>query len=381
MKLQPLLCTEARRQHWAERFASLPIVRLTPRQVSDVELLGNGGYTPLRGYLGRRDYQSVLTDMRLSDGTPWSIPITLAVSQEVAKCVKEDTTVGLTDAEGEPLAVLHVRERFHYDKRTEARQVYGTDDEAHPGVAALYAQGEVYLAGDVEVLRLPDHEHFLAYRLTPEQTRELFVRRGWRSVVAFQTRNPVHRAHEYIIKCALEIVDGLLLHPIVGETKSDDIPADVRIACYEALLAHYFPADRVLLALNPAAMRYAGPREAIFHAIVRRNYGCTHFIVGRDHAGVGNYYGTYDAHHIFRHFAPGELGITPLFFDHTFYCRRCGGMASIKTCPHDAGERVNLSGTQVRKMLAEGKPLPAEFTRPEVAQILMRAMTASSGGS
>lgn len=380
MKLQPLLCTEAQRQHWLQRFASLPIIRLTRRQVSDVELLGNGGYTPLRGFLGRRDYQSVLTDMRLSDGTPWSIPITLAVPQDVAKSVKEDTTVGLVDPEGKPLAVLHVRERFHYDKQTEARLVYGTDDEAHPGVAALYAQGEVYLAGDVEVLQLPEHEDFLAYRLTPEQTRELFVRRGWRTVVAFQTRNPVHRAHEYIIKCALEIVDGLLLHPIVGETKSDDIPADVRIACYEVLLAHYFPADRVLLALNPAAMRYAGPREAIFHAIVRRNYGCTHFIVGRDHAGVGNYYGTYDAHHIFQHFAPGELGITPLFFDHTFYCRRCEGMASIKTCPHEAGERVNLSGTQVRKMLAEGKPLPPEFTRPEVAQILMRAMTASGGG-
>ncbi|GBC94848.1 Sulfate adenylyltransferase [bacterium HR16] len=380
MKLQPLLCTEAQRQHWLQRFASLPIIRLTRRQVSDVELLGNGGYTPLRGFLGRRDYQSVLTDMRLSDGTPWSIPITLAVPQDVAKFVKEDTTVGLVDPEGKPLAVLHVRERFHYDKQTEARLVYGTDDEAHPGVAALYAQGEVYLAGDVEVLQLPEHEDFLAYRLTPEQTRELFVRRGWRTVVAFQTRNPVHRAHEYIIKCALEIVDGLLLHPIVGETKSDDIPADVRIACYEVLLSHYFPADRVLLALNPAAMRYAGPREAIFHAIVRRNYGCTHFIVGRDHAGVGNYYGTYDAHHIFQHFAPGELGITPLFFDHTFYCRRCEGMASIKTCPHEAGERVNLSGTQVRRMLAEGKPLPPEFTRPEVAQILMRAMTASGGG-
>lgn len=381
MKLRPLLCTEAQRQHWLERFASLPTVRLTRRQVSDVELLGNGGYTPLRGYLSKRDYQSVLVDMRLSDGTPWSIPITLAVSREVAQSIKGDTTVGLTDPEGTPLAVLHVHERFHYDKQSEARQVYGTTDEAHPGVAALYAQGEVYLAGEVEVLQLPCHKDFLSYRLTPQQTREVFARRGWRTVVAFQTRNPIHRAHEYIIKCALETVDGLLLHPIVGETKSDDIPADVRIACYEALLAHYFPADRVLLALNPAAMRYAGPREAIFHAIVRRNYGCTHFIVGRDHAGVGNYYGTYDAHYIFQHFAPGELGITPLFFDHTFYCRRCEGMASIKTCPHDASERVNLSGTQVRKMLTEGKPLPPEFTRPEVARILMRVMTASSGGA
>lgn len=379
MELRPLLVAdEARRVEWLQRFAHLPTVRLTWRQVSDVELLGNGGYTPLYGFLTRRDYLSVLEDMRLSDGTPWSIPITLAVSQETASAVKEDTPIGLTDPDGTPLAILQVRERFPYDKGQEAQNVYRTTDSAHPGVAALYAQGEVYLAGEVEVLQLPAHEDFPAYRLTPQQTRRQFAQRGWRHVVAFQTRNPIHRAHEYIIKCALEMVDGLLLHPIVGETKSDDIPAEVRMACYEVLLANYFPADRVLLAVNPAAMRYAGPREAIFHAIVRRNYGCTHFIVGRDHAGVGNYYGTYDAHHIFSHFQPGELGITPLFFDHTFYCLRCGGMASIKTCPHGQEARVNLSGTQVRRLLSEGKPLPPEFTRPEVAQVLMRHV--SSGG-
>lgn len=379
MELRPLLVAdEARRVEWLQRFAHLPTVRLTWRQVSDVELLGNGGYTPLYGFLTRRDYLSVLEDMRLSDGTPWSIPITLAVSQETASAVKEDTPIGLTDPDGTPLAILQVRERFQYDKEREAQSVYRTTDSAHPGVAALYAQGEVYLAGEVEVLQLPAHEDFPAYRLTTQQTRRQFAQRGWRHVVAFQTRNPIHRAHEYIIKCALEMVDGLLLHPIVGETKSDDIPAEVRMVCYEVLLANYFPADRVLLAVNPAAMRYAGPREAIFHAIVRRNYGCTHFIVGRDHAGVGNYYGTYDAHHIFSHFQPGELGITPLFFDHTFYCLRCGGMASIKTCPHGQEARVNLSGTQVRRLLSEGKPLPPEFTRPEVAQVLMRHV--SSGG-
>ena len=380
MELRPLLVAdEARRVEWLQRFAHLPTVRLTWRQVSDVELLGNGGYTPLYGFLTRRDYLSVLEDMRLSDGTPWSIPITLAVSQETASAVKEDTPIGLTDPDGTPLAILHAHERFRYDKEREAQSVYRTTDSAHPGVAALYAQGEVYLAGEVEVLQLPAHEDFPAYRLTPQQTRQQFAQRGWRRVVAFQTRNPIHRAHEYIIKCALEIVDGLLLHPIVGETKSDDIPAEVRMVCYEVLLANYFPADRVLLTVNPAAMRYAGPREAIFHAIVRRNYGCTHFIVGRDHAGVGNYYGTYDAHHIFSHFQPGELGITPLFFDHTFYCLRCGGMASIKTCPHGQEARVNLSGTQVRRLLSEGKPLPPEFTRPEVAQVLVRNVPSEGG--
>ena len=360
------------RGYWREIFPRLRRLPLTQRQVSDVELWGNGGYTPLTGFLTREDYTSVLNEMRLSDGTPWTIPITLAVPSEVAREVKEGEPVGLTDPEGVPLAVLLVRDRYTYDQEEEARTVYGTPDDAHPGVAALYAQPEVYLGGAVRVLRLPDHPRFARYCLTPQQTRALFQQRGWRTIVGFQTRNPIHRAHEYIIKCALEIVDGALVHPIVGETKSDDIPADVRMRCYEVLLENYFPADRVVLAINPAAMRYAGPREAIFHAIVRRNYGCTHFIVGRDHAGVGNYYGPYDAHRIFEHFAPEELGITPLFFDHTFYCRRCEGMASVKTCPHGEEDRVNLSGTQVRNLLRRGASLPPEFTRPEVAQVLLQ---------
>ncbi len=373
MALKPLLVSDAEREHWLEIFHRLPCISLTRRQVSDVELLGNGGYTPLYGFLTREDYESVLNDMRLSDGTPWTIPITLAVPSEIARTIKEGDPVGLTDPEGKPLAVLLVRDRYTYDKEEEARKVFGTTDEKHPGVAALYAQPEAYLGGEVWVLRLPEHREFAKYCLTPTQTRALFQQRGWRTVVGFQTRNPIHRAHEYIIKCALEIVDGVLIHPIVGETKSDDIPAEVRMRCYEVLLENYFPADRVVLAINPAAMRYAGPREAIFHAIVRRNYGCTHFIVGRDHAGVGNYYGPYDAHRIFDLFTPDELGITPLFFDQTFYCLRCGGMASVKTCPHGDEDHVNLSGTEVRRRLGEGLPLPPEFTRPEVAQVLLQA--------
>ncbi|MEX0801022.1 MAG: sulfate adenylyltransferase [Dehalococcoidia bacterium] len=362
------------REALRQRAASLPALRLNARTVSDLELLANGGFSPLRGFMGRDDYESVVDSMRLASGLPWSIPVTLAVSPDEAKPLRDGDEVALADEDGALLAVLTLTERFEYDKKREAREVYRTEDEEHPGVAAVYRQGDVLLAGPVSVIDLPPHDDFPDHRLTPAQTRAAFAQRGWTTVVGFQTRNPVHRAHEYIQKCALEIVDGLLLHPLVGETKGDDIPADVRMRCYEVLLAKYYPADRVLLSVNPAAMRYAGPREAIFHAIVRKNYGCTHFIVGRDHAGVGAYYGTYDAQHIFAEFQAGELGITPLFFDHTFYCKSCAGMASIKSCPHDKDDRVALSGTQVREMLKGGLEPPPEFTRPEVAQVLIQAM-------
>lgn len=355
------------------RSATLPQIRLSTRQASDLELIAIGAASPLTGFLDHDDYVGVVHNCRLTSGLVWPIPLTLAVDDETAGRIRTGSDVTLTDEAGTPLALLTVTEKYRYDKVEEARNVYRTEDAAHPGVAAVYAQGDTLIAGDVRVLREPEHEDFPRYYLTPRETRAAFAERKWRTVVGFQTRNPVHRAHEYIQKCAMEVVDGLLLHPLVGETKADDIPADVRMRCYEVLIEHYYPKDRVLLSVNPAAMRYAGPREAIFHALVRKNYGCTHFIVGRDHAGVGKYYGTYDAQLIFSEFEPSELGITPLMFEHSFWCVKCGGMASTKTCPHTSADRIALSGTKVRQMLAHGETPPAEFTRPEVARILIES--------
>jgi sulfate adenylyltransferase len=352
--------------------ANMPKLQLSDRAISDLELIATGAYSPLAGFMSEADYQSVVSRMRLANGTPWSIPITLPVSQQQAQKLDPGTGIALLQG-SRLLAVLHLSEKFDYDKTLEAESIYRTTDRAHPGVRVLFEQGDVLLGGCISLINRADHGAFQKYRRDPAMTRALFQERGWRRVVAFQTRNPVHRAHEYIQKCALEIADGLLLHPIVGETKSDDIPADIRIQSYEAILNNYYPASRTILSVLPAAMRYAGPREAIFHALIRRNYGCSHFIVGRDHAGVGSYYGTYDAHHIFDEFEPHELGITPLFFDHTFFCRVCGGMASSKTCPHDQGQHVTLSGTRVRELLSAGELPPVEFTRPEVARVLIDA--------
>lgn len=358
--------------------ARLRRFQLDGRTASDLELIANGAYSPLEGFMCRDDYDSVIERMRMACGLIWSIPITFAVTEDEARAVREGEEVALY-WRGELLAVLHVAEKFRRDKRREAERVYRTTDEAHPGVRALFAQGEWLLGGRVSVVGLPQDLAFRDYRKSPAELRALFRARGWRRIVAFQTRNPIHRAHEYIQKCALEIADALLLHPLVGETKADDVPAEVRMRCYETLLALYYPTARTALAVLPAAMRYAGPREAVFHALVRKNYGCTHFIVGRDHAGIGNYYGPYDAHYIFDEFDPSELGIVPLFFDNAFYCRACGAMASSKTCPHDATEHVTLSGTKVREMLRAGKLPPVEFTRPEVARLLIEALREETG--
>ncbi len=364
--------TGLERERLIEESAEVPRLQLNSREISDLELIATGAYSPLEGFLDYSNYHSVVRSMRLSSGLPWTIPIALSVSDEQAGQLRKRSDVALYQSD-DLLAVLHLTEKFTYDKKTEARLVYGTTEEAHPGVRALYSQGDWLLGGRISLLNRPGNPSFVQYRRDPAQIRALFVDRGWRRVVAFQTRNPVHRAHEYIQKCALEIADGLLLHPIVGETKSDDVPADVRLRSYEVILRHYYPRERTVLSVLPAAMRYAGPREAIFHALIRKNYGCSHFIVGRDHAGVGNYYGTYEAHHIFDEFEPGELGITPLFFDHTFYCRVCVGMASTKTCPHAAEHHISLSGTRVRELLTAGELPPTEFSRPEVARVLIEA--------
>jgi sulfate adenylyltransferase len=345
-------------------------LRLSARQTADFELLANGGFAPLEGFQGREAWESVVQNMRLPDGRAWPIPVTLATDEG-----EPGETVELVGHEGTALGTLEVEEVYQRDLKLEAERVYRTTDDAHPGVAALYREGARTIAGPISATALPRHlDAVTPYLLSPEETRRTFADRGWRTIVGFQTRNPIHRAHEYITKAALEGVDGLFVHPIVGETKDDDIPAETRMRCYEVLLENYYPRDRVLLGINPAAMRYAGPREAIFHALVRKNYGCTHFIVGRDHAGVGDYYGTYDAQHIFEEFGPDELGIEPLMFEHAFWCRITGGMATTKTSPAGADDRVFLSGTAVRELLARGERPPEEFTRPEVADILIEAM-------
>lgn len=371
--LVDLVAGGAEREELAREIADLPAIELDSRTASDFELLANGGFSPLTGFMGETAYRSVVEEMTLPDGLPWSIPVTLSVPEARAGELRPGARASLRDGDGLPLGVIAIEETYRRDKAHEAARVYRTDDAAHPGVAALMASGELVLGGPVRALRLPDHGDFPDHRLTPAQTRAAFAERGWRTVVGFQTRNPIHRAHEYLIKVALEGVDGALIHPLVGDTKDDDIPADVRMRCYEALLGRYFPADRALLSVLPAAMRYAGPREAVFHAIMRKNYGCTHFIVGRDHAGVGNYYGTYDAQRIFDDVDLDALGIQPLFFEHAFWCLRSGAMATTKTSPAPPEERLFLSGTKVREMLARGEAPPVEFTRPEVAAILMES--------
>jgi len=349
--------------------ADLPALVLTPAEVADLRALATGAYSPLTGFMSAKEHQSCTESMRLPDGTLWPIPVCLGVPE--GSRVDGDR-LALRGGDGALLGVLEVEEVFERDRRAEAELVYGTADPAHPGVARVLSSPERAVSGPVRALLSPLDGPVGRYALTPAETRAAFAEHGWTTVVGFQTRNPVHRAHEYLMKCALENCDGLLLHPLVGPTKEGDVPAEVRMRAYHAIL-QYFPADRVMLAALVAPMRYAGPREAVLHALVRKNYGCTHFIVGRDHAGVGSYYGTFEAQELISSLPPEDLGITPLRFDNAFYCRRCGGMATGKTCPHPSGEHVTLSGTQVRAKLAGGELPPPEFSRPEVARILIDA--------
>lgn len=369
------LAPENERADRLKKARELKRITLGPRQLSDLEMIATGVFSPIRGFMTRDDYSSVVERMHLDNGLVWSLPITLSASTDEANGVREGVEIALADGDDRIVATMLVEDVFGYDKKREAREVYRTEDSEHPGVANMYAQGDTLIGGEITLLEPePNARRFPKYYYEPREMRQTFADKGWRRVVGFQTRNPVHRAHEYIQKSALEIVDGLLLNPLVGETKSDDISAPVRMRSYETILEKYYPGDRSMLAVFPAAMRYAGPREAVFHAMCRKNYGCTHFIIGRDHAGVGDYYGTYDAQKVFEEFSEDELGITPLKYEHAFFCRACGQMGTTKTCPHDAESHVFLSGTKVRKMLAAGEYPPEEFSRSEVIEVLMEGI-------
>jgi sulfate adenylyltransferase len=372
------MAPEGQRAELLQRAETLNKVALGPRSLSDLEMISTGVFSPLTGFMVQEDYDSVVETMHLSNGLVWSLPITLSVSEEEAGGISQGEEIALADDTGRVLATMTVEDRYSYDKVREAREVFGTTNDEHPGVAAVYRQEDVLLGGEITLLvDDPNPKPFPEYHYTPQQLREVFAEKGWKRVVGFQTRNPVHRSHEYIQKSALEIVDGLLLNPLVGETRSEDIPADVRMRSYEIILERYYPKDRTLLAVFPAAMRYGGPREAIFHAVCRKNYGCTHFIVGRDHAGPGKdssgkpFYGDYDAQHIFDEFEGGEIGLTPLFFEHAFFCLQCQGMGTTKTCPHGKENHVFISGTKVREMLSRGEYPPPEFSRAEVIEVLI----------
>jgi sulfate adenylyltransferase len=364
---------DAKSANLKKEAASLPVVVLSPREQCDLEMIAIGAFSPLAGFMGQADFARVCKEMRLANGTVWPIPVVLSPADEVAAKINPGHKIALHDDKGRLMAVMTVSEKYAHDKALEIPNVYKTEDDKHPGVAIVRKQGNFCLAGAIDVVN-PNYEpEFPEYRLAPARTREAFSAKGWSTVAAFQTRNPIHRSHEYLTKCALEMTDGLLIHPLVGETKADDIPAQTRMDCYKVLVDNYYSKDRTMLSVMPLAMRYAGPREAILHSLIRKNYGITHFIVGRDHAGVGNYYGTYDAQKIFDQFdVPREIGVTILKFEHTAWCKPCEAVVSSKTCPHGPEHKVAPSGTKVREMLKAGQRPPMEFSRPEVADILIK---------
>ncbi|MFQ6070045.1 MAG: sulfate adenylyltransferase [Candidatus Aminicenantales bacterium] len=372
-RLKPLLLEGEELEEEKQKAKLLPEVYLTSRETSDLIMMASGAFSPLEGFMDEADYKRVVEEMHLADGTLWPMPITLSVPQEKADSLKTGSEVALVDGESsELMGSMKVVEKYTYDKRREAKLVFGSEDEAHPGVAKVYAQHEVLLSGPVKVFSEgPYPARFGTFYGRPAETRRIFEERGWQTVAAFQTRNPIHRSHEYCTKIALEVSDGLFIHPLVGKLKADDIPAEVRMKCYQVLLENFYPRERVVLKVYPMEMRYAGPREAILHAIFRQNYGCSHLIVGRDHAGVGSYYGPFEAQEIFDHIGEDELYIKPLKIDWTFWCYRCDGMASMKTCPHRSEDRVLISGTKLRHMLSRGEMPPKEFSRPEVVKILI----------
>jgi sulfate adenylyltransferase len=373
-ELKPKLLQGKELQDQQERAQGFSKVRMSSRETSDLIMIGMGAFSPLEGFMNQKDYRRVVSEMRLADGLLWPIPITLSVTSEEAEKLQKGGEVALvSDETDQILGSMVIEEIYGYDKREEAEKVFLTSDEAHPGVKKIYDQGEVLLAGPVQVFSEEDYpERFAGYYARPEETRQIFEELGWSTVAAFQVRNPIHRSHEYCTKIAMEICDGILIHPLVGKLKGDDIPADVRMRCYEVLLEKYYPQDRVVLKVYPMEMRYGGPREALLHAIFRQNFGCSHLIVGRDHAGVGNYYGPFDAQHIFDTLEQGDLSLQPLKIDWTFYCYACEGMASLKTCPHQPEDRCLISGTKLREMLSQGELPPPEFSRPEVLEILVR---------
>ncbi|MHC4159417.1 MAG: sulfate adenylyltransferase [Planctomycetota bacterium] len=372
-KLNPLLVTDKKQlSECLKKAETLPKITLTSKEVSDVIMLATGSFSPLEGFMCKDDYQGVVKDMRLASGVLWPIPVTLAVTRQVADGIDQGCRVALIEPESnEIMASMVIEEKFDYDKNAEALGVFGTDDTAHPGVKKIYDQGEVYLGGAVEVYSEGEYPEKYPEYARPAQTRTMFEENGWSTVAAFQTRNPLHRSHEYLTTIAMEVCDGVFIHPIVGKLKAGDIPAEVRMKCYKSIIDNYYRRDRVALAVYPMEMRYGGPKEAILHAIIRQNFGCSHMIIGRDHAGVGKYYGPFEAQEIFSKLQPGDLHIQPLKLDWTFWCYKCGGVVSTKTCPHSNEDRLMISGTDLRKMLSQGKRPPEEFGRSEVIDILI----------